>query len=151
MARLHAKRKGQHGSTRPLLAKNPEWVPLEADEILEIVVKMHGEGYPTAAIGGRLRDLYGVPNVRLATGKSVAQILKAKGLMRDIPEDLSALMKRAVGLQVHIKSNPKDHSNRRGLQLTESKIRRLSRYYKDEGVLPADWDYSLKLAELQVK
>ncbi|HYU07016.1 MAG TPA: 30S ribosomal protein S15, partial [Thermoplasmata archaeon] len=42
-------------------------------------------------------------------------------------------------------------SNKRGLQLIESKIRRLSRYYKDRGVLPSDWDYSLKLAELQVK
>lgn len=151
MARIHAKRKGQHGSTRPFIAKNPEWVPLEADEIGEIVLRMHGEGYSQAAIGGRLRDLYGVPNVRLATGKSVAQILKVKGLTRDIPEDLSSLIKRAVDLQVHVKANPKDHSNKRGLQLIESKIRRLSRYYKDEGTLPADWDYSLKLAELQVK
>jgi len=151
MARIHAKRKGQHGSTRPLLSKNPEWVPIEADEILEFVVKMHSEGYSAAAIGGRLRDLYGVPNVRLATGRSVGQILKAKGVTRDIPEDLRALMKRAVNLQVHVKGNPKDNSNHRGLQLIESKIRRLSRYYKNEGVLPADWDYSLKDAELQVK
>ena len=151
MARIHAKRKGQHGSTRPLLSKNPEWVPIEADEILEFVVKMHSEGYSAAAIGGRLRDLYGVPNVRLATGKSVGQILKGKGLTHELPEDLSSMMKRAVDLQVHVKGNPKDNSNHRGLQLIESKIRRLSRYYKNEGVLPADWDYSLKDAELQVK
>ncbi|OGS50203.1 MAG: 30S ribosomal protein S15 [Euryarchaeota archaeon RBG_16_68_12] len=151
MARIHAKRKGQHGSTRPLLTKNPEWVPLEADEILETVVKLHGEGLSKAAIGGRLRDQFGVPSVQLATGKSVGQILKAKGLTRELPEDLSSLMKRAVDLQVHLKSHRKDLSNKRGLSLTESKIRRLSRYYKEEGVLPSDWDYSRTLAELQVR
>jgi len=151
MARIHAKRKGQHGSTRPFISKNPEWVPLEADEITEIVVKLHGEGYSKAAIGARLRDLYAVPNVRLATGKSVAQILAGKGLTRELPEDLSSLMRRAVDLQGHVKTNPKDLSNKRGLQLIESRIRRLSRYYKNEGVLPSEWDYSRTLAELQVK
>ena len=151
MARIHAKRKGQHGSTRPFGAKNPEWVPLDADEIVEIVVKLHGEGNSKAAIGARLRDLYAVPNVRLATGKSVAQILAAKGLTRELPDDLSSLMRRAVELQGHLKTNPADLSNKRGLQLMESRIRRLSRYYKEEGVLPAEWDYSRTLAELQVK
>src|SRR5881628_113355 len=33
----------------------------------------------------------------------------------------------------------------------DARLRRLSRYYKSRGVLPSDWDYSLKLAELQVK
>ncbi|TLZ65188.1 MAG: 30S ribosomal protein S15, partial [Methanobacteriota archaeon] len=42
-------------------------------------------------------------------------------------------------------------SNKRGLSLIESKIRRLSRYYREEGVLPADWDYSRTVAELQAK
>ena len=151
MARIHAKRKGQHGSTRPFISKNPEWVPLEADEVVETVVKLHGEGLSKAAIGGRMRDQYGVPSVRLATGKSVGEILKTKGLTRELPEDLSALMKRAVDLQVHLKANPRDRSNKRGLSLIESKIRRLSKYYKGEGVLPVDWDYSRTLAELQVK
>ncbi len=151
MARIHAKRKGQHGSTRPLLTKNPEWVPLEADEVVETVVKLHGEGLSKAALGARLRDQYGVPSVRLATGKTVAEILKGKGLTHELPEDLSSMMKRAVDLQVHLKSNPKDLSNKRGLSLIEAKIRRLSRYYKNEGVLAPDWDYSRSLAELQVK
>jgi len=151
MARIHAKRKGQHGSTRPFIQKNPEWVPLDAEEIIEIIVKLHGEGASKASIGARLRDTYAVPNVRLATGKSVAQILTGKGLTREIPEDLSSLMKRAVDLQGHIKTHKADLSNKRGLQLIESKIRRLARYYREEGVLPSDWDYSRTLSELQVK
>lgn len=151
MARMHAKRKGKSGSTRPLLKASPSWVPLEATEIEETIVRLHGEGLTTAQIGVRLRDAYGVPNVRLATGKSLLEILRARGVRIDLPEDLSALMKRAVQVQGHLREHRKDLSNRRGLQLIESKIRRLSRYYKEQGVLPADWDYSLKLAELQVK
>ncbi len=60
-------------------------------------------------------------------------------------------MRRALQVQGHLKEHGKDVSNKRGLQLIESKIRRLARYYKEKGILPADWDYSLKLAELQVK
>ena len=151
MARIHAKRKGRHGSTRPFLKENPSWVSVEAGEIVDFVAKMHGEGYTQAAIGTRLRDLYAVPNVKLATGKTIREILAEKKLAPQIPEDLGALMRRAVGLQAHLRIHPKDVSNKRGLQLVESKIRRLSRYYKEQGVLPADWDYSRKLAELQVK
>ena len=151
MARIHARRKGQSGSKRPLLTANPEWVPLEKDDIEERIVRLHSEGLSSAQIGTRLRDTYAVPSVRLATGKSVVQILRGKAVKFDLPEDLGNLMKRAVQLQVHVKANPKDFSNRRSLQLTESKIRRLSRYYKREGVLPSEWEYSLKLAELSVK
>ncbi len=151
MARLHAKRKGKSGSTRPFLKANPAWVTTEAAEIEETIVRLHSEGLTTAAIGLRLRDAYGVPNVRLATGKRITDILRAKGAKFDLPEDLSSMMKRAVELQGHLKEHKKDLSNKRGLQLIESKIRRLSRYYKEEGILPADWDYSIKLAELQVK
>lgn len=151
MARLHAKRKGKSGSTRPFLKVNPPWVTTETAEIEETIARLHSEGLTTSAIGVRLRDAYGVPNVQLATGKSITDILRAKGAKFDLPEDLSGLMKRAVELQTHLKGHKKDLSNKRGLQLIESKIRRLSRYYKEEGVLPADWDYSIKLAELQVK
>ena len=74
-----------------------------------------------------------------------------KNVKPALPEDLASLIKRAASLQVHLKDHKKDLSNKRGLQLIESRIRRLSKYYKEEGVLPSDWDYSAKLAELQVK
>ena len=151
MARLHAKRKGKSGSTRPFLKANPEWVTMEKADIEEMVFRLHQEGLSAAGIGVRLRDAYGVPNIRLATGKSVAQILASKNIKSAIPEDLASLIKRAASLQVHLQEHKKDLSNKRGLQLIESRIRRLSKYYKREGVLPADWDYSAKLAELQVK
>src|SRR5437773_11739133 len=126
MGRTRAKRRAQHGPHRRYVPRTAGWMPVVAGGSTEIVVKLHGEGASKAAIGARLRDAYAVPNVRLATGKSVAQILTGKGLTREIPEDLSSLMKRAVDLQGHLKTHKADLSNKRGLQLIESKIRRLS-------------------------
>jgi small subunit ribosomal protein S15 len=151
MARIHAKRKGKSGSTRPFLKANPEWVTMERAEIEETILRLHQEGLSAAGIGMRLRDGYGVPNVRLATGKTVTQVLAERNAKSVLPEDLASLIRRASSLQGHLKEHVKDLSNKRGLQLIEARIRRLSKYYKEEGVLPADWDYSAKLAELQVK
>jgi len=151
MARIHARRKGRSGSRRPLVAKSPEWVPIEADEVEETIGRLAAQGKSSAEIGGILRDQYAVPNVRLATKKTVTQIMRAKGTKFEMPEDLGNLMRKAVSLQAHLKLNPKDLSNRRGLQLIESRIRRLARYYQEEGVLPTAWDYAVKLHELAAK
>jgi len=151
MARIHARRKGRSGSRRPLVAKSPEWVPIEADEVEETIGRLAAQGKSSAEIGGILRDQYAVPNVRLATKKTVTQIMRARGTKFEIPEDLAHLMRRAVDLQSHLKSNRKDRSNTRGLQLIESKIRRLSRYYQEEGVLPPTWDYAVKIQEMAAK
>src|SRR2546427_12017452 len=113
----------------------------------ESLVRLHQEGMSPATIGVRLRDACGVPNVHLATVRSVTEILSSKGTKFALPEDLASLIKRAASLQTHLKDHRKDLSNRRGLELIESRIRRLSRYYKARGVLPSEWDYSLKLAE----
>ena len=151
MARMHARRKGKSGSKRPLVAKSPAWVPLETDEIEETVGKFAAQGKSSAEIGLILRDQYAVPNVRLATGKTVVQIMRARGTKFEMPEDLGDLMARAVTLQAHLRTNRRDRSNRRGLQLLESRIRRLARYYQEEGVLPPAWDYSVKIQELATK
>ncbi len=151
MARMHIRRKGKSCSKRPLVSENPAWVSLTATEIEELIVKMAKDGNTSAKIGLVLRDQYGVPNVKLATGKSVTAIMKEKGVMSALPEDLANLMRRAIALNVHLKSNKGDISNKRGLQLIEAKIRRLEHYYKDNGVLPADWKYSLNTAELMLK
>jgi small subunit ribosomal protein S15 len=63
-----------------------------------------------------------------------------------------ALMMKAINLNLHVQNgNRGDFSNRRGLQLVESKIRRLVKYYKRKEILPADWNYSLKNAELLIE
>jgi len=151
MSRMHSSRKGSSGSKKPLVDKNPEWVPQPAEEIKETVVKLAGEGMTMAKIGLVLRDQYAVPNVRLATGKTIREILAEKNIKFELPEDLQGLMKRAVELSSHTKANPKDLHNLRGLQLIESRIRRLVKYYKREGVVPESWNYSLETAALQVE
>ena len=77
--------------------------------------------------------------------------MEEKGVAGSLPEDLANLMRRAIDLNVHLRDNKGDVSNKRGLNMIEAKIRRLERYYKRNGVLPADWKYSLSNAELMLK
>lgn len=151
MARMHTRRKGKSGSKRPMISENPSWVPLNATEIEDLIAKLAKDGMTSARIGLVLRDQYGVPNVKLATGKSVTKIMEEKGVASNLPEDLANLMRRAIDLNVHLRENKGDISNRRGLNMIEAKIRRLERYYKRIGTLPADWKYSLSNAELMLK
>ena len=99
----------------------------------------------------KLRDQFGIPSVKLATGKSISKILAENKRDPKLPEDLRNLMKKAVNLGEHLQENPKDIHNKRALGLTEAKIRRLMRYYKNEGTLPSDWVYNLKSAKLLVE
>jgi small subunit ribosomal protein S15 len=149
---MHARRRGASRSRRPLLTENPEWVPLSKEEIEQMVVKLSKEGLSSSRIGMVLRDQHAVPSVKLATGKTVLEILNDNDLSPKLPEDLMALMRKAINLNQHIQNgNRGDISNRRGLQLVESKIRRLVKYYKRMDVLPGDWNYSLKNAELLIE
>jgi len=139
MSRIHSGKKGKAGSRKPQADKSPEWVTLQPAEIENIVVSLGKEGMSTALIGLRLRDQYGIPNIRLATGKSVTQILAESNIKFELPEDLSNLVKRSLQLQTHIKTNKKDTENKRGLTLIDSKIRRLKKYYMRMGILPENW------------
>ena len=68
--------------------------------------------------------------------------------MGAIPEDLQNLMRKALRMRKHIEENKKDVHNKRVLQLTESKIRRLVKYYRRNKVLPEDWKYKPEIAEV---
>ena len=148
MARMHARRRGRSASRRPLITENPDWVSMSKEEIEEVVTKMARDGATSARIGLVLRDQHAVPDVKLATGSTVSGIIAANDLKPAIPDDLSSLMRKAIGLQNHLAENKKDLANKRNMQMVESKIRRLVKYYKREGYLPADWQYSIKTAEL---
>jgi len=148
---MHTRRKGKSGSRRPLIKENPEWVPLSAEEIIDIIVKLAQDDMSSAKIGLVLRDQYAVPNVKLATGKGIAQIRAENKVSANLPEDLGNLIVKAIGLSSHLKENSGDLHNKRSLNLIESKIRRLEKYYKSTGVLPKDWKYSIKTAELLLK
>ncbi len=151
MARMHSRKKGKSGSKKPASKENPKWVEFSAEEITEAIVNLANSGHSPSEIGLVLRDQYGVPDIKAATGKSVQQILREKELLDEIPEDLMNLVKRSVHLREHMAENTKDYSAKRGYQLTVSKIRRLVKYYKTRKRLPADWRYSEETAELLAK
>jgi small subunit ribosomal protein S15 len=145
---MHARRKGKSGSTRAIRKKHPEWSSLNPREIESRVIELAKGGKSTSEIGMILRDQYAVPNVTTATGKSITQILEHNNIKSEIPEDLRNLIRTALSIRKHLDINRKDLKNKRNLQLTESKIRRLTNYYHSEGKLPKGWKYSLEQAKL---
>lgn len=148
MARMHARRKGKSGSTHPIGKKHPEWSSLNPREVESRVIELAKTGKSTSEIGMILRDQYAVPDIKVATGKNVTQILENNNIKSEIPEDLRNLIRIALKLRKHLETNKKDLKNKRNLQLTESKIRRITKYYHSEKRLPAGWKYSPKQAKL---
>jgi small subunit ribosomal protein S15 len=73
--------------------------------------------------------------------ESISSILWKKKMLPKLPEDLTALLRRIVEIRKHIEANKKDETSKHGLTLTESKIRRLVKYYKNSGKLPMSWKY----------
>jgi len=142
MARMHARRRGKASSHRPDVTAQPRWVPLSREEIEEKVLSLAKEGYSSSMIGMIMRDQYGVPSIRLATGKKLTRLLSEKGVKRALPDDLMSLIKRAV--RISRSMGKKDLHARYRLRLVESKIHRLILYYKSRGILPEDWKYSLE-------
>ncbi len=151
MARMHSRKRGKSGSKRPPRTAAPDWVTYSAKEVESLVLKLRKEGYTAAMIGMILRDQYGIPSVKLITGKKITKILEENGLLDEIPEDLMALIRKAVNLRKHLEMHPKDKHSFRGLQLTESKIRRLVKYYRRVGKLPEKWRYDPEQAKLLVR
>jgi small subunit ribosomal protein S15 len=148
MARIHARRKGKAGSTRLLRKKHPDWSSLNPREIESLVLELAKSGKSTSEIGLILRDQYAVPDIKIATGKRLSKILEENNIKPEIPEDLRNLISRTLQLKKHIEDHKKDLKNQRNLQLIESKIRRLTKYYHREGRLPKDWKYSPEQAKL---
>jgi len=150
MARMHSRKKGVSGSNKPAKKTIPSWLKYKSKEVELLIVKYAKEGKKPSQIGIYLRDEYGIPDVTLITKKSITDILKEKKLLGDIPEDLLALIRKAVIVKKHLGENHKDMPAKRGLQLTESKIRRLVKYYKKANKLPADWKYDPEKIKLYI-
>jgi len=141
MARLHSRKKGKSGSTRPPRLERPVWVERSAEEVENLVVKLARKGFSKSMIGIILRDSYGIPLVKVVSGKKISEILEAKEIESVLPEDLLNLVKKALNIRKHMETNHKDLQGKKGLQRTESKIFRLIKYYKKKSVLPIDFKY----------
>jgi small subunit ribosomal protein S15 len=148
MARIHARRRGQASSTRPYRTQPPEWMVHDKKFVTKKIEELRRQGQSTAMIGAILRDQYGIPNVKETLGVKISKIVEELELQPKYPEDLVNLVRRATNLRRHLEDNSKDLHSKRGLQLIESKIRRLVKYYKTKGVFPSNWKYDPKTAGL---
>lgn len=147
---MHTRRRGSSGSDRPSSTEPPEWSTVDVEDIEARIVDLAEEGYDPSTIGLKLRDegVDGtpIPSVKLATEKKITEILEEHDVSDNLPEDLRNLLERALRLHRHIQENPQDAQNKRALQNTEAKVRRLANYHRGDA-LPADFRYSIDAVE----
>lgn len=151
MARMYSRKHGKSGSKRPDREKIPEWVRYGKEEVENIVLKLGKEGKSPPKIGRELRDKYGIPSTKEITGKKISEILEENELRPKIPTDLKNLIKKSIKVKEHLETHPSDSFSIHGLELIESKIRRLAKYYKESDKLPEDWKYSSEKARSLLK
>lgn len=135
---MHSRKKGKSGSKKPI-KKTPSWAPYKGKETEKLVIKYSKAGKSSSEIGIALRDSYGINSVKALTGKNVSAILKENNLEKKLPEDLLNLIKKMIAINLHLEKNRQDQTAKRGLLLTDSKIRRLMKHYKSTKRLPQDW------------
>ncbi|KAK3709306.1 ribosomal 40S subunit protein S13 [Vermiconidia calcicola] len=174
MGRLHSNGKGISASAIPYSRTPPAWLKTTPDAVEDQICKLAKKGATPSQIGVILRDSHGIAQVKIVTGNKVLRILKGNGLAPEIPEDLYMLIKKvthpqkplttisrgistnadvvlkAVAVRKHLERNRKDKDSKFRLILIESRIHRLSRYYKTVGALPPTWRYESATASTLV-
>ncbi len=153
MARMHTSGHGKSKSRKPEveIGKPPEGLNITRAEIEDLIVEYAKQNMHQAQIGQQLKDKHGVKYVKQVFGKRLGEILEEKGVKSEFPQDMLDLIKKAVGMREHIAKNHKDTYNKVRLNRIESKIWRLTRYYKRVGLIPEDWKYEPDKAALLVK
>lgn len=147
---MHSRARGKSGSKKPFPRNKITWLRYNAEEIEQLIIKIAKTGRTSSQIGLILRDVYGIPDVKKVLNKKMNAILREHSLLGNIPEDLTALIKKEINIMEHMEKNKKDFFAKRGLILTESKINSLVKYYKRINRLPKDWKYDREKAKLIV-
>ena len=147
---MHSNGKGISRSSRPYKRSKPSWSKSDAKSVKDEIIKFAKKGIPPSQIGAKLRDQSGIPQVSAVTGHNIVRILRMTGLAPEIPEDLYHLIKKAVNMRKHLEKNRQDTDSKFRLILVESRIHRLSRYYKKTKILAANWKYESKTANALV-
>merc|ERR1712146_220602 len=132
---------GISGSALPFRRKAPSWTTMSPANITDLIVKNAKKGLTPSQIGVLMRDVYGIPQVRFLTSNKILRILKRRGCAPSIPEDLYHLIKKAIAMRKHLDRNRKDMDCKFRLIIIESRIHRLTRYYKQTGQVSSTWKY----------
>lgn len=147
---MYSRKKGKSGSVKPI-KKVPVWTPYKEKEVEKLIVKFSKEGKTTSEIGMILRDSYGVASVKALTNKKISGILEEKGLVKELPEDLLNMIRKLIAVKQHFEKNRQDQTSKRGVLLTNSKIRRLVKYYKKSGKLAPDWNLDMSRLKMYLE
>eukprot|EP01029_Cantina_marsupialis_P001162 TRINITY_DN1094_c0_g2_i1.p2 TRINITY_DN1094_c0_g2~~TRINITY_DN1094_c0_g2_i1.p2 ORF type:complete len:152 (-),score=19.17 TRINITY_DN1094_c0_g2_i1:120-575(-) len=150
MGRTYGPGKGMSASALPYKRTAPSWLNTTAKEVQDQIAKLAKKGLTPSQIGVILRDSHGIGQVKAVTGTKILRILKKSGLAPEIPEDLYHLIKKAVQMRKHLERNRKDKDSKFRLILVESRIHRLTRYYKKTKQLPPVWKYQADTASALV-
>ena len=100
MARRHSRKKGRHGSNKPLEGNKKTWMKYTEKEIDQLIIKLAKAGKQPSQIGMILRDSYGIYNVKQLTKKKIAKVVQ-EHINMGLPEDLNYLIKNFLNKQHH--------------------------------------------------
>ena len=148
---MYSRKRGKSGSTHPVKKTLPVWLRYKPKEVELIISKLAKEGKNSSEMGLVLRDTYGIPGTRLLFKKKISSVLKENNIAPELPDDLTALIIKSVTIRKHMEENKVDQTAKRGLLLTESKIKRLTKYYNRTGKLATDWKYDPERAGFFMK
>jgi small subunit ribosomal protein S15 len=152
MARIYSKKHGKAKSRKPPAeaVSIPSNAPTK-EQIEALIVQYAKQGMDPALIGEKLKKEHNVPYIKHMLGERLTAFLNRSGFKGEMPSDLLVLMKKAVKMHEHMARNKQDQHNKTSLHRVESKIWRLTKYYRREGALPKDWKYDPKEAALLIK
>lgn len=143
---MHSNGKGISRRCLPYKRSAPSWLEVSVDSVCDQICKLAQKGMTPSQIGVLLRDSHGIPQVKSVTGNKILRILKKNGCAPEIPEDLYHLIKKAVSVRKHLERNRGDQDAKFRLILIESRIHRLTRYYRSTKQLSPTWKYESKTA-----
>ena len=137
-------------SALPYRRNPPSWLKATPEDVKDLIIKLARKGLSPSQIGVILRDQHGVPQTRFVTGNKILRILKSSGLAPELPEDLYCLIKKAVSVRKHLERNRNDKDSKFRLICIESRIHRLTRYYRRAQVVAPTFKYESSTASTLV-
>ncbi len=132
--------------------ENKKKIEITKEDLEKTIEELTKKGKTNAEIGLHVKENMNVKNIYAFCGEKIIDIQRRLKLKENkLPDDLLALINKAVKLLKHRDKNKKDTRALRGYQITVSKINRLRGYYIKKGIIPKNWRYSEETAKLLTK
>ncbi|ORD96780.1 RS13 [Hepatospora eriocheir] len=120
---------------KPFTLQEPIYLEKTFGEIEQVIIAAAKKNIPASVIGHMLRDKHGIGKVEVVLGCGINEFLRKNGIVASIPEDLESLINHSNRIRAHLRLNKNDKDAKYRLGLTNSRLHRLLRYYKDKGVV----------------